>query len=212
VINHLRGSLPASLKAETLKKLGYAPKNETYIISTLRFLGIIDKDGKRTGDAIKIFSQHQDKDFQKAFAQLVKMAYKEVFTLYGEKTWGLDSSQLITFFRQNDQSSALVGQRQASTFLTLSGLSGHHELPPVKATFKADNEPKLKKKRDKETTPNVKVIKRQEVTGLKKDGNEGLKAREVGLSVRIEINLPAEGKQETYDRIFKSIRDNLLNG
>ena len=32
-----------------------------------------------------------------------------------------------------------------------------------------------------------------------------------GLTVRIEINLPASGDQETYDRIFKSIRDNLLN-
>jgi hypothetical protein len=30
--------------------------------------------------------------------------------------------------------------------------------------------------------------------------------------VRIEINLPADGDQETYDRIFKSIRENLLNG
>ena len=34
----------------------------------------------------------------------------------------------------------------------------------------------------------------------------------VGLTVRIEVNLPADGEQETYDRIFKSIRENLLNG
>jgi hypothetical protein len=33
----------------------------------------------------------------------------------------------------------------------------------------------------------------------------------VALTVRIEINLPASGDQETYDRIFKSIRENLLN-
>ncbi len=34
----------------------------------------------------------------------------------------------------------------------------------------------------------------------------------VGLTVRIEINLPANGTQETYDNIFQSIRKNLLNG
>ena len=36
--------------------------------------------------------------------------------------------------------------------------------------------------------------------------------RNLGLTVRIEINLPATGDQETYDKIFKSIRENLLNG
>lgn len=34
----------------------------------------------------------------------------------------------------------------------------------------------------------------------------------VALTVRIEVNLPAQADQETYDRIFKSIRANLLNG
>lgn len=34
----------------------------------------------------------------------------------------------------------------------------------------------------------------------------------VGLTVRIEVNLPASGDQATYDRIFRSIRENLING
>jgi hypothetical protein len=38
------------------------------------------------------------------------------------------------------------------------------------------------------------------------------RGREVGLTVRIEVNLPAAADQETYDRIFRSIRENLLNG
>jgi hypothetical protein len=33
----------------------------------------------------------------------------------------------------------------------------------------------------------------------------------MALTVRIEINLPAGGDQSTYDCIFKSIRENLLN-
>ena len=213
VFNHLRSSFPASLTADTLKKLGYAPKNETYIISTLRFLGLIDKDGNKTEAAGKIFSLHQDKDFQKAFAQLVTTGYKELFALHAEKTWDLNSSQLITFFRQNDQSSAIVGKRQANTFLTLSGLSGHHELPEVKGAAKADNDNKQKKTKVKATP--LKITKDTEKVRTKNGGgdeNGGLKVRDVGLTVRIEINLPAEGTQETYDRIFKSIKENLLNG
>jgi hypothetical protein len=35
--------------------------------------------------------------------------------------------------------------------------------------------------------------------------------KEMALTVRIEINLPAEASAETYDNIFKSIKVNLLN-
>lgn len=31
------------------------------------------------------------------------------------------------------------------------------------------------------------------------------------MTVRIEINLPAEGSQETFDNIFKSIKANLID-
>ena len=33
-----------------------------------------------------------------------------------------------------------------------------------------------------------------------------------GLTVRIEVNLPAQADQETYDKIFSSIRKNLIDG
>jgi len=210
VINHLRSSFPASLTAETLKKLGYAPKNESYIISTLRFLGLIDKDGGKTETAGNVFSSHQDKDFHQAFAQVIKAGYKELFDLHSDKTWSLDAFHLITFFRQNDQSSAIVGKRQANTFLTLTGLAGQRELPEVKGTSKGDGEAKASKKQARQT--------RQKVTGQQDQSDSKTNppripgGRDVGLTVRIEINLPAEGNQETYDRIFKSIKENLLNG
>ena len=41
---------------------------------------------------------------------------------------------------------------------------------------------------------------------------EAIAAYQLGLTVRIEINLPPSGDQATYDAIFKSIRANLLNG
>ena len=35
--------------------------------------------------------------------------------------------------------------------------------------------------------------------------------KEMALTVRIEVNLPANGSKETYDNIFKSIRANLID-
>jgi hypothetical protein len=206
VVNHLRNTFPASLTADTLRKLGYAPKNESYIISTLRFLGVIDEDGNKTEPGGKTFSLHGDKDFQQGFERLVKEAYKGLFGLHGDKAWSLDTGQLITFFRQNDQSSAIVGKRQASTFMALAGIAGHRDIAENKASQKANKNAKPKKHSPTPKTQNA----RENDGGPRSGSNAG--NRDVGLTVRIEINLPAEATQDTYNRIFKSIRENLLNG
>jgi hypothetical protein len=41
--------------------------------------------------------------------------------------------------------------------------------------------------------------------------HSGAGKRDMALTVRIEINLPAGGTQETYDAIFKSIKANLID-
>jgi hypothetical protein len=46
---------------------------------------------------------------------------------------------------------------------------------------------------------------------MSREANAGKRTNNLGLTVRIEINLPAGGDQDTYDRIFKSIRENLLS-
>jgi hypothetical protein len=65
---------------------------------------------------------------------------------------------------------------------------------------------------------NLGLNNKQNETPIQQHGNgtlakhDVLNPANVGLTVRIEINLPADGDQDTYDRIFKSIRENLLNG
>lgn len=201
VLNHLRDSFPEIVDSQTLKKLGYAPSNESYVLNILRYLGVIDKEGKRTDKASEVFSQHADKDFQKGFASLVKSAYSDLFALYGDKTWTVDRDHLITFFRTSDSTTALVGGRQATTFHALSGLAGKKELPQTKA--KATSKPKkTKKPAKKEPADTSKKQEQSMADDLLSD---------LGLTVRIEINLPAEADQETYDRIFRSLRENLLS-
>lgn len=204
-INHFRNSLPPTISADTVKKLGLAPNNESYLINILRFLGIIDGDGNKTDEAAKVLSKHSDKDFQAAFGSMVKAAYDDLFQLHGDKAWGLDKDELITYFRSADQTSSIIGQRQAATFQVLSGISGHGELPEVKEKkAKLASKPKAaptSKSDKKNATP-----KESPLTTV----NPG--APDVALTVRVEVNLPADADQATYDRIFKSIRDNLING
>jgi hypothetical protein len=207
VLNHFRRSFPSSVSADTLKKLGFAPKNESYVLNILRFLGFIDKDGNKTDVASKIFSSHDDTTFSKEFSKSVQKTYKELFDLHGENSWDLDADTLITFFRSSDQTTAIVGKLQASTFQILSSFAGHGDLPESKqrtAKVKSTKKTKSKLKQSK-------IAKKSSTTTILENGFNKRK-NDFGLTVRIEINLPAGGDQQTYDRIFKSIRENLLNG
>ncbi len=212
-VAHLRKSFPNEVNAETLRKLGVAPKNESYVINVLRFLGVLDEDGKKVDAKAAAFIQHKEELFASEFAKVVRDAYEELFELHGDGSWALDRSALTQFFRTTDRSSDVVGSRQASTFAALSALAGHAEVPKGKA----HNSGSAKK-----TTPNTSARassakKPSEVSGeAKRTPSDGTKSAgdsgNVGLTVRIEVNLPANGDQDTYDKIFQSIRKNLIDG
>jgi Family of unknown function (DUF5343) len=205
-ITQFRKSFPPNVTAETLRKLGIAPKNESYLINILRFIGLIDENGSKTAKATDVFSKHGDQDFQKAFEKIVKEAYSELFTLHSDSAWKIPTDDLISFFRATDQTSDLVGRRQAATFQALASFAGHGEAPAQSKASKP-REPKAapSSPRRKPNMSNAPIHN----GGGDQNGNAG--PRDVGLTVRIEVNLPSAADQETYDRIFRSIRENLLN-
>lgn len=198
-INHFRNSFPATVNADTLKQLGIATKNESYVINVLRFIGAIDKEGKQTDEAATVFSQHDDADFQKGFEQLVKVAYADLFALHKDNSWTVSSDKLISFFRTTDKTTAIVGRLQAATFQLLAGFAGHGSVPELGA-------PKIAK------AAAAKPKAAKSLTGNGGSGSGNGPSKDIGLTVRIEVNLPPAADQETYDRIFRSIRENLLNG
>jgi hypothetical protein len=209
MIARLRKAFPASITADTVKKLGLAPNNESYVINVLQYVGVIDAEGKKTTQAAKVFSHHKDEEFSQGFGELVEKAYSSLIELHGDHAWALDNDSLVTFFRQSDQTSEVIGKRQAATFRVLAGLSGHGDLPETKASKlpKPAKSAAANKVAKKTRAPvQDKEIQNQKVdVGL----NSGAP---LGLTVRVEINLPADGTKETYDHIFRSIKENLLGG
>src|SRR5207248_3218080 len=90
----------------------------------LRFIGVIDDEGRKVDQKAKAFVQHDDAAFSTEFGKLIKEAYEELFELHGDAAWDLDKNDLTQFFRTSDTSTGVVGARQATTFATLAGLSG----------------------------------------------------------------------------------------
>lgn len=205
VVEHLKKSFPQSVTAETLKKLNIAPNNESYVINILKFINILDENGNKTEKASKIFVKHSSEEFQKGFSTLVKDSYSALFELHGEDAWELDLEKLISFFRSEDESSSVVGTRQARTFQALSAISGYNEPPITRKGGKV----KSKESKEKPSKKKVEAIKEKVITPSTQVNK---KIGDFGLTVRIEINLPAQADQATYDKIFKSIRENLING
>jgi len=108
MVKHLRSSFPAKVTSETVKKLGIAPNNESYVINALQFLGVINEEGKKTEKG-KVLTIHKEEDFRKNFEELIREAYKDLFELHGDKVWEMDSDGLVHYFRQSDQTSAAIG-------------------------------------------------------------------------------------------------------
>ncbi len=209
-ITQFRKSFPSIVDATTLKKLGLAPNNESYLINILKFLKLIDDEGKRTDLASKIFVLHKDEDFQNAFSEAVKKSYSELFELHKEDAWSLDDEALITYFRQSDQSTEIVGKRQAVTFKALAGLSGKREMSTPRSSTPSKTTKKETKKQTKPAkTPGENSKAEKPAPPDVKFSNNRESA--FGLTVRVEINLPADGSQATYDRIFMSIKENLID-
>tara|TARA_R110002072_G_scaffold301279_1_gene480698 strand:+ start:626 stop:1294 length:669 start_codon:yes stop_codon:yes gene_type:complete len=203
-INQLRKSFPASVDAKTLKKLGIAPNNESYVLRVIRFLGVIDDKGKKVDGRAKVFLQN-DQQFPKEFAKIVASSYHDLFDLFKEDAWKKSKDDLIQFFRTSDHSTELVGKLQAQTFLVLASLAGHGEPPTTrkKGAATAVKKPKKPAGATKSSEP-----KQVQSTAPPQTAPA---ASDVGLTVRIEVNLPANGDQETYDAIFQSIRKNLID-
>lgn len=206
MIGFLRKNFPQTVTSETVKKYGLASNNESYVINVLQFLGLVDEEGKRTQRGHDVMTTHDEDSFQEKFGGLVKSAYAELFEMYGDDAWELPRDKLIGYFRSADKTSEVIGGRQSGVFVALRELAGHkseQSSSPAKPKSTA--------------SAKAKVPAAATASGKGKSGPKGTgeaspaKAKpDMALTVRIEINLPTEGTQETYDAIFKSIKANLL--
>ncbi|WHO74619.1 DUF5343 domain-containing protein [Rhizobium sp. BT03] len=209
MIGFLRKNFPATVTSETVKKYQLAPNNESYVINALQFIKVIDEEGKRTKEGHDVFVL-PDGEFEAGFQRLVKEAYSDLFEHFADDAWSLHKPKLVGYFRTADKTSEVIGGRQASVFQAFAALSGFeqaqskaHNSTKTKPASNFSKQLKSKPAKSKEPAPHIEVSAPPAAAASPK--------KDMALTVRIEINLPAEGSQETYDNIFRSIRANLLN-
>lgn len=219
--SQLRKGFPAKVDAGYLQRFSIAPANESYVISVLRFLGLIDEDGNRVEAKTGYFFGNDD-SFKSGLEGVLRTAYSQMFDEMGDGALNATRDGLTPWFRAADKTSDVVGQRQASTFRTLAALAGHGDLPvarsgPAKKTTAAIPDPAAKKTTARKTTPEKPADKpaQDASTGSGaasgSGAGSGKNVQDVGLTVRIEVNLPPGGDADTYDAIFASIKKHLMS-
>ncbi|MDQ2634895.1 MAG: DUF5343 domain-containing protein, partial [Pseudomonadota bacterium] len=201
MIGFLRKNFPGTVNSDTVKKYGLAPKNESYVINALQFIGLIDEAGKRTDIGHEVLTTHDEDEFRTRFAELIKTAYSDLFEIFADEAWTLPKAKLIGYFRQADKTSDIIGTRQAGVFQAFRSVAGHEAPAEPKAPAAAGA------KKPRVAAAKVQKAKAEEGPAAAAAPAAGaVKApakSDIALTVRIEINLPAEGTQETYDAIFK---------
>lgn len=223
----LRKGAPAKVDAQYLQRFELASSNESYVISILRFLGLVAEDGTRI-EANTGFLYGDDDAFRAGMDAAMRAAYAELFTDMGDEAVSVGRERLIPWFRATDKTSTLVGGRQASTFMTIAAMAGHGEVPTVRGSGSAAKGSTAKAAGKKAAPAKASSAPAKassasagEASGSQAAGapaastavGEQVKERDggVGLTVRIEVNLPAGGDSETYDAIFASIRKHLMS-
>lgn len=208
----LRKGFPAKVDAGYLRRFSIARANESYIISILRFLGLIDEEGNPNDGGTSYFYGSDDA-FKSGLEATLRSAYSQLFDEMGDAALTAEKPQLTNWFRAADKTSDLVGQRQASTFQSLAALSGHGEVPTVRTNSAkkavADTGATTKKTAAKKSASPKDSVKTPEGGGSVDQHPRN--APEVGLTVRIEVNLPPDGDAATYDAIFASIKKHLMS-
>jgi Family of unknown function (DUF5343) len=219
--SQLRKGFPGKVDAGYLQRFKIAPANESYVISILRSLGLIDEEGNRVEDTTGFFYGNDD-SFKSGLEGTLRKTYAQVFDEMGDAALEAPKSDLAHWFRAADKTSELVGQRQAMTFQTLVALAGHGDPPNTRSgaakktaavnTGSAAKKTIAKKTAAKQTAAEETALEKHLEKPSREDGDNGSKnAHDVGLTVRIEVNLPPGGDADTYDAIFASIRKHLMS-
>jgi hypothetical protein len=206
-VAQLRSSFPAAVTVDTFRRLDIAKGNEKNLIRILKFIGVLDDQGKKIAKAGQIFARADD-EFKDGFSELIKAGYADLFALHAEKAWTLGSDKLIAFFRTADGTSALVGSRQALTFHTLAGICGKAEGPatrgasaPTRSRMPKAAKSSLKKISSFTPTP----------PGATHGPNDPQqeKKRLPSIHIDVQVHISPDTTPEQIDRIFASMSKHL---
>ena len=188
------GQAPDKFTQQHLKDIGYTSTNHRAFIQILKALGFLTPDGTPT----QRYHEYRNRSIcKKVMGQAIKEAYSDLFVIK-EKPTANDKDLIQGKFKSTFNTTDLVAERQAKTFLALldlADLNTPDNVVPVAAV--PQQEAPVDEIRDE-------IHQQREVREV------NAVAKIPSLHYNIEIHLPATKDIEVYNAIFKSIKEHLF--
>jgi hypothetical protein len=167
----------------------------------------MDDEGHPQPTAQAAFSKHKDSEFAAEFGPMVRAAYQGLFDDHSDAAWQLSKDDLITFFRAADQTSLIIGQRQAATFQALRQLAGHEQ--------PTDTKPAAPAPAERRRRPAPKDATKRRVTpvaeGEESDERPKRESARPKLHIDIQIHIAADATKDQIEQVFASMAKHLYN-
>jgi hypothetical protein len=183
-----QGTAPDKFTLAHLRGIGFTSSNHNGFIPLLKALGFLADDGTPTP------RYHAYRDASQAptvLGEALKEAYGDLFHI-NEQISERDRDAIIGKFKTTHNTSDRVAEAQAATFLALLPLAKLGTGGRAKVPLKAEVEP-------------------PPVDEKSNAGGQGTKVSTT-LHYNIQIHLPATKDLDTYNAIFKALRQHLLDG
>ena len=182
-------NIPQKVNKKYFETLGYTSSNDRPIIGVLKFLGIIDSSGNPT----QVYRDLRDSTkAKKVLGEQIRKSYTELYSVYPD-AHNRDDEAIANVLRSNSDASKATIAMTVRTFKTLSELADfsneNYEASTSNSIPDDNHTPSISKRID---------------AGLSGDSA-------IVLNVNIQLTLPETTNYEIYDKLFESLRKNLLD-
>lgn len=183
------GNAPARFTQDFLEGLGFKSKNDRKLVSVLISLGFLESNKVPT----QVYREYLDPERGPVIlGEQIKKAYADLFTLLRDAP-AADTQTLIGKFKSLCNVKESTAEKVAHTFRNLCDIAEF--IDDAEVIPEQDSEPVIAAPREAAPAP-----------------PSVPKATGIGLSHRIEINLPNTTNIDVYNAIFRSLKENLLDG
>jgi len=180
--------VPDKVTQDELASRGFKSTNDRPIISVLKFINFLDGSAKPTENWINYRDKQQSRS---VIASCIKTAYSELFNLY-PNAHEKDAEALRNFFSTRIDGGDKVLTQTVGTFRALSELGDFTAADTLTMPIAKGN------------APDIKLVPSQLLA------NANNSDRQLVINLNIQLQLPATDNSEIYDKIFQSLKKNVL--
>jgi len=168
----------------SIKQYGFTSSNDRYLIGVLKSLGFLSADNL-PAERWQDYRSKSNRAF--VMAQAIREAYSGLFKTY-EDANKRDDEALRDYFRANTKVGDKTVELMLNTFKNLCALADFEAVPAEIAA------------------PEAPVSDKERVIHIPAETPPGLT-----VNINVQLTLPATDDESVYDKLFSSLKNNLLS-